>query len=345
MKTPGFRAAAGRYAAGGIAALGLVILSTYVVQAEGAADPDPLRERARSLFGIVEAAPPGDIESPAAVLGRRLFWDAGLSRDGRTSCASCHTREAWGSDARPFSVDAREELTGRNSQTVFNSMDQPAIRWLGDRTDGAHQAERSIVGSMGFHEPAEIVPLLLERGYADGFASAFPGEAEPVTPRNYGRALEAYQRTLITPAPFDSFLAGDSSALTDEQRGGLELFMATGCAACHSGPLLGGSTSQRFGIVEDYWTATGSERVDEGRYRITGEEEDRYVFRVPMLRNVARTAPYFHDGSVAELRDAIRIMARVQLGRTLSDEDLELMETFLEALTGEIPTHYSPPAM
>jgi cytochrome c peroxidase len=164
-----------------------------------------------------------------------------------------------------------------------------------------------------------------------------------VTARNYGRALEAYQASLATPAPFDRFLAGDDRALTARQQAGLRTFIDTGCAACHTGRLLGGSLMMKFGLVRDYWLETGSPKPDEGRYAITKKDEDKYVFRVPMLRNVVKTAPYFHDGSVETLDRAVRIMGAVQLGRALDDATVTSIIAFLESLTGEVPVHYAPP--
>jgi cytochrome c peroxidase len=305
---------------------------------------DPLRETADAMFGVLDPVPAAAVGAPDATLGRGLFWDARLSRDGGTACASCHTQEAWGSDARPRSTDARGRLTSRHSQTVFNITLQPALRWLADRQSPAEQAHGSITGSMGFGSPEDIVPLLEQFGYAAAFRAAYPEDDDPVTPRRYGDALEAYQATLVTPAPFDAWLAGDDTALTAGQREGLELFTTTGCVSCHSGPLFGGTVLQRFGVMEDYWTATGSTEIDEGRFAMSGDEGDRYVFRTPMLRNIEHTAPYFHDGSVERLDDAVRIMARVQLGRTLDDTQVERIVDFLRALSGDVPDHYAPPS-
>jgi cytochrome c peroxidase len=131
--------------------------------------------------------------------------------------------------------------------------------------------------------------------------------------------------------------------LTARQKTGLRTFIATGCGACHSGALFGGSMNQRFGLVKDYWLETGSAKVDLGRFAASKKEEDKYVFRVPMLRNVAKTAPYFHDGSVDSLGRAVRIMAGVQLGRTLDDAAVGSIVLFLESLTGEVPSNYAPP--
>src|SRR5262249_27079060 len=180
-------------------------------------------------------------------------------------------------------------------------------------------------------------------GYTIRFGAVFPHDAEPLSTRNYGIALEAYEATLVTPSPFDRFLAGDDGALTERQKAGLRTFLLIGCAGCHDGPHVGGGKLSKFGIVKDYWLETGSQKIDPGRYAVTKKEEDRYVFRVPSLRNVAKTAPYFHDGSVERLDRAVRIMASVQLGRTLDDTAVAVIASFLEALTGEVPSSYAPP--
>jgi cytochrome c peroxidase len=181
-------------------------------------------------------------------------------------------------------------------------------------------------------------------GYQAAFGAAYPKDEDPFSPRNYGRALEAYQSTLVTPAPFDRFLSGDDAALSARQKTGLRHFIANGCAGCHGGPLLGGTMFQKFGVMKEYWMETGSAKRDAGRFAATKKEEDRYVFRVPMLRNVAKTSPYFHDGSIDGLDRAIRIMASVQLGRALDDATVASIADFLQSLTGDVPGHYSPPA-
>jgi len=283
------------------------------------------------------------ITTPEVELGRALFWDARLSVDGNTACASCHPASAWGADRRRFSTDARGELTSRQSPTIFNAAPQPALRWLGDRNSLAQQAEGSLTGSMGFASKDAGMARANDLQYEAAFRAAYPEDEKPVTAANYGRAIAAYEATLFTPAPFDRYLAGDDSALDSKQRAGLRAFIATGCPACHNGPLLGGKTFQKFGIVKDYWLETGSEKQDIGREAITKKSEDRYFFRVAMLRNVAKTAPYFHDGSVAELDRAVRIMAAVQLGKTLDDATTAAIVAFLESLSGEIPLNYAPP--
>jgi cytochrome c peroxidase len=314
----------------------------FGIVAFGAATADEaLRREANGLFGQIK--PSTEASSPQAELGRALFWDTRLSADGKTACASCHPGRDWGADRRRFSPDARGALTSRHSPTVFNSMSQPTLRWLGDRKNGADQAEGSITGSMGFPSKDAGVAKLVELQYLSQFRAAFPEDAQPLSAANYGRALASYEATLTTPAPFDRFLAGDDNALTEQQKAGLKTFISTGCAGCHNGANLGGTMLQKFGLTKDYWLETGSEKPDPGRFAVTKKEEDRYVFRVPMLRNVAKTAPYFHDGSVERLDRAVRIMATVQLGRTLDDATVGSIVSFLESLTGEVPSNYAPP--
>jgi len=316
------------------------LLALLAAATDAGADEE-LRRSAATLFGRIERA--AYQPTPEVELGRMLFWDTRVSADGKTACASCHFAKDWGADRRRFSTDARGELTSRHSPTIFNSMVQPSLRWLADRKTGADQAEGSLTGSMGFATKEAGVDAMGKLDYLPAFRKAYPQDTEPMSARNYGRSIAAYQATLVTPGAFDRFLAGDDAALNERQKAGLQAFIGNGCGGCHNGPLFGGVSLQRFGIVKDYWTETGSEKVDPGRYAVTKKEEDRYVFRVPMLRNVAKTAPYFHDGSVESLERAVRIMASVQLGRTLDDGAAASIVAFLEALTGEVPAHYAPP--
>ncbi len=323
--------------------LTVVATALWLVIGTPAGAADDLRDDARRRFGVIVDAPAEARSAPAAELGRALFWDPRISADGRTACASCHLASAWGADPRPFSIDARGRETARNSQTVFNAMLQPSLRWTGDRRSGAHQAERSLTGSLGFSTAEEVVPVLHRHGYEASFRRAFPGDPEPVGPGNYARAIQSYQATLVTPAAFDRYLLGEDDALSPRQKEGLRTFIGSGCAGCHKGALLGGTAIRKFGIAGDYWTATGSARRDVGLFEATKVETDRYRFRVPMLRNIARTAPYFHDGSVGGLAEAVQVMAEVQLGNRLGDSEAEAVVDFLGSLTGGIPAHYGPP--
>ncbi len=304
---------------------------------------DELRETARGTFGVL--APVTDAERADAVaqLGQALFWDSRLSANGQIACASCHVAADGGADRRRFSVDAKDRLTKRHSQTVFNATLQPRLRWVADRQSAAEQAEKSLTGSMGFREAVEVLPLLEQHGYAAGFETAFPHAEASLTTGHYAQAIAAYEQTLRTPSVFDQYLEGEADVLNESQRRGLRAFLELGCADCHAGPLLGGEQLQKFGVHRDYWLATSSEQRDAGRFESTQEPADRDVFRVPMLRNIARTAPYFHDGSVADLEQAVRVMADVQLGLELTAEQTGDLVAFLQSLSGEIPANYQAP--
>lgn len=323
----------------------LVVALTVAANTASPEETDSkLRGDARESFGVLKAPDAARLESPDVLLGRALFWDARLSGNGKTACASCHLPEDWGADRRPFSVDAKGKNTARNSQTVFNAALLPSLRWTGDRKSAAHQAEKSLTGSMGLATAEAIVPMLKEFGYESRFRQAFPKDESPVSPANYAAAIQAYELTLATPAPFDKYLSGDDAALNQRAKRGLELFASIGCADCHSGTLLGGKSLKKFGVEKDYWLATKSKQQDAGLFETTKKDEDRYLFRVSILRNVAKTGPYFHDGSVPDLKEAVQVMADVQLGDRLSDADAESVVAFLETLTGEIPRHYAAPS-
>jgi cytochrome c peroxidase len=196
---------------------------------------------------------------------------------------------------------------------------------------------------MGFTSLAEAEGKLRSLGYEYAFQAAFPNSSQTLSAEHYGVAIEAYEATLTTPGPFDAYLQGDDEALSAQAQKGLALFLDTGCAGCHHGPLLGGNSVQTFGIFGRYWEATGSEQIDIGLAHQTQKAEDNYRFRVPMLRNIALTAPYFHDGSVRTLSEAVDIMARLQLSTTLAPEDIGALGAFLETLSGETPPHFAPP--
>jgi len=181
--------------------------------------------------------------------------------------------------------------------------------------------------------------------YVERFEAAFPNEEEPLNYDNIANAIGVFERTLTTPDRFDAFLEGDLNALNEQELAGLQVFMNQGCVGCHAGPALGGQIEARFGVVESYWEATreyigvdqSTMPMDVGKFAVTHKQDDLYVFKAPSLRNITRTYPYFHDGSVWDLRDATQIMARVQLGNDMSDEDLDALMAFYGALEGEIP--------
>jgi cytochrome c peroxidase len=282
----------------------------------------------------------GDTE-PRIALGRMLFFDARLSKNHDISCNSCHDLAAYGVDGLPRSRGHRGQQGRRNSPTVYNVAGYVAQFWDGRAPTLEVQAEGPLFdpAEMAMPDDRRVLATLTSMPeYVKRFKEAFPGEKKPVTLGNLTRALAAFQRQLSTPSRFDQFLAGRQEALSAQERRGLELFVTSGCITCHGGPGVGGSSFQKLGLVEPYTQA-----VDPGRYEVTREEEDRMKFRVPTLRNVEKTAPYLHDGSVVALDEVVRVMARYQLGKTLTAAQVEDLVAFLRSLTGELPARYATP--
>ncbi len=328
-----------------------------VVGVVGAADTEKeLLERARVLFKpLPDTARVDDYpHSEARIeLGKALFFETRVSTDGRMSCAACHSPSYYGADSLAFSVGVHGKKLPRNASTVFNTPLLIAQHYGGNRATVEEQAMKALLSpfAYGNKDYAEAVAKMKALGYKPMFEKAFPNEAEPVNEENWAKAIGAFERTLLTPAPFDRYLKGDPQAISKEAKIGLEKFMSVGCAGCHNGVTVGGQMYQKFGLLEDYWLATGSKEIevlkgrDMGRWHDTQKPEDKFIFKVPQLRNVAVTPPYFHDGSVEKLDDAVRVMARLQLGKKLSDEDVKHIVAFLQSLTGDIPKQFlnAPP--
>jgi cytochrome c peroxidase len=330
-------------------------MATFVVSAAVAADEAAILGEARQAFQPLSKET-GTANAPVSKerigLGRMLFFDPRLTVDGNVSCATCHQPALYGADGLSKSIGVRQRPHPRNAPTVLNSGVNTIVHWRGDRESLEDQAIKALGSPITNGQPdigATLDRLKRIPGYAPLFKAAFPDEAAPLNAGNVANAISTYERTLVAPAPFDAYLAGDVDALSAAARAGLQTFLKTGCTACHSGVGIGGGMYQKFGIVEDYWTATGSPTIDKGRAEVTQDPADLYVFRVPSLRNVAMTAPYFHDGSVATLPEAVRVMARVQLGTKLSDPEVNDIVAFLESLTGDLPSEFAaapvlPPA-
>jgi cytochrome c peroxidase len=308
-----------------------------------AADDAELLKEAQGLFKPLPkdfATPEFPITPDRVTLGRALFFDKRLSADGSTSCARCHPAEKHAADGLTKPLGVQNKVNPRNGPTILNAALQSSAHWRGDRKNVEDQATKSLTGPTSFGNPdnaAVVAKIKAITGYSAMFSKAFSGEAEPITPDNWGKAIGSFERTLVTPSRFDTYLGGKSDALTAGERKGLAKFIETGCAGCHNGAGLGGDSFQKFGLAKDYAALTGSKDPDKGRFDITKDPADMFVFKVPMLRNVAKTAPYFHDGSVAKLEDSVQIMAKAQLDKTLSDEEVKDIVTFLESLTGDVP--------
>jgi cytochrome c peroxidase len=321
-----------------------LIIAAACSGAAGRTDAD-LTQKAKTTFGALPAdmASPDNPATPAKIaLGKALFYETRISTDGTVSCARCHPFSLYAVDGLARSVGNRCQPSGRNAPTVLNAAAQISVHWVGNRTSVEDQARQALVGAASFgmasYEAAEA-RLRDIPGYAPLFKAAFPGEAEPITAANLALAVGAFERTLVTPAPFDRFVGGDGKALSDRQKSGLRDFLETGCADCHDGPFFGGRSYEKFGILEPYWTSTKSAAIDDGRFGVTKKEDDRFFFKVPVLRNCGMTSPYFHDGSVGGLSDAVRIMGKIQIGADLDGAKVEGIVLFLQALTGTIPAH------
>jgi cytochrome c peroxidase len=273
-------------------------------------------------------------------LGKILFYETRISVDGTVSCARCHPVGLYAADGLKKSIGNNCKVNPRNAPTIFNAAGQVSEHWIGNRTDVEDQAKQAVIGPPSFGMPSyEAVEKRLRglKGYVDLFNEAFPGEKDPVNMDNFAKAIGAFERTLVTPATFDTFLKGDKGGLPEQGKRGLKTFMEVACTTCHFSSYVGGQIYQKFGLIEPYWKYTKSETIDEGRYVVTKNEVDKYVFKVPILRNVAKTSPYFHDGSVKKLQQAIWTMGKVQLGRDLSARQAGDIASFLKSLTGVIP--------
>lgn len=303
-------------------------------------DTGALRARAKALLGTpppVAESPTNPVTEAKIDLGRMLYFDKRLSIDNDVSCNSCHQLDKFGVDNEKTSKGHKGQRGDRNSPTVYNAAFHFVQFWDGRAADVEAQAKGPILNPVEMAMPSEpevVARLEAVEGYREAFAAAFPGEEKPINYDNLARAIGAFERKLVTPSPFDAFLAGDDKALTTEQQEGLAVFLDTGCTVCHSGTVLGGQMYQKLGLVKPYPTD------DPGRAKVSGNEAERGFFKVPSLRNVEKTAPYFHDGSVATLEQASRLMAEHQLGRTLPDTDVTKLVAFLASLTGEVDAEY-----
>ena len=334
-----------------VAIAGTVLIAAFLItgafQWLGAGEESALLRQAQAVFQPLppDMGTPQFPTTPARVaLGRVLFFDPRWTVEGNVSCATCHQPALYGTDALAKSLGVQHRTHPRHAPTVLNAALNVAQHWWGDRQNTEDQATKALTGvfSSGQKDAAAVTASIKAiEGYTPLFQQAFPGEAEPITAEHIGTAIGAYERTLTTPAPFDAFLRGDATALPPLARAGLQRFMSRGCVACHNGVGVGGQLFQKFGVVEEYWKATGSREVDQGRFGLTKDPADLYVFKVPSLRNVAMTPPYFHDGSVATLEEAVQVMARVQLGSVLTDDETREIVAFLHSLTGPLPAHFA----
>lgn len=309
--------------------------------ADTTATPVEIDESALSSFSpLPDEMPLSGVEpTPALVdLGRMLYYEPRLSKSHEISCNSCHDLAAFGVDSRPVAEGHEKQHGTRNSPTVFNAAGHIAQFWDGRAADVIEQAKGPILNPIEMAMPDEAVVVETLKsipGYVEAFAKAFPEDDDPVTYDNMAEAIGVFESKLVTPSRWDAFLEGDRDALTDAEKRGFNTFVEAGCHACHAGPYMGGALYNKLGLVKEW-----PDIHDPGRYEVTGDESDRFFFKVPSLRNIVKTGPYLHDGSVDHIENMIAMMAEYQLGRELGDEEIASIKTFLGALTGEIPTDY-----
>ncbi len=287
-------------------------------------------------FSQIEPLPfASSLPNEKVSLGKQLFNEVLLSRDNSLSCASCHDLAKGGTDRLSVSIGINALKGTRNAPTVFNSAFNFAQFWDGREAT----IEDQVAGPI--HNPIEmdsnwqdvVTKLKAKPAYVYAFKEVY---SAPINKANIIDAIAHYERSLITPdSSFDRYLRGEPNSLTQEELKGYQLFKGLGCISCHQGINVGGNMFQRIGAVSDYFKGKEIKPSDLGRFNITGQENDRFVFKVPSLRNVAVTAPYFHDGSIKTLEEAVSVMGEYQLGRQLSDDEIRLLSLFLHTLTGQ----------
>ncbi|MDD4865311.1 MAG: cytochrome-c peroxidase [Alishewanella agri] len=283
----------------------------------------------------VQPIKPAVITEPEKVeLGKKLFFDPRLSMSGIISCNTCHNLSLGGTDNLKTSIGHKWQAGPVNSPTVFNSSLSIAQFWDGRAANLKEQAAGPIQAEVEMAMPHTLAVDVIKSipGYVDIMQQVY-GSPE-VNLDRITDAIAAFEETLVTPnSRFDQWLMGDDNAITAKELAGYQLFKNSGCVACHNGAALGGTSFQKMGLIEPYKTSSPA----EGRAAVTGKDQDRFSFKVPTLRNVELTYPYFHDGEAATLEEATDIMGRLQLGRKYSDEEIEMLVAFMKSLTGELP--------
>ena len=307
----------------------------------GAATETEISASQLSIFAplpeVVESADYG-LTQAKIDLGRMLYYDTLLSADRDISCNSCHDLMNYGVDSQPVSDGHQKQLGDRNAPSVYNAAGHFVQFWDGRAPHVEEQAKGPVMNpvEMAIASEEDLVARLSSvPAYQTAFQIAFLDDPNPISLDNVGVAIGAFERKLLTPGRWDRFLRGDRSALTPAEKAGFTKFMEIGCQGCHNGPYLGGDLYQKMGAMKP-WTDT----TDLGRYRVTKRDSDKMLFKVPSLRNVAETAPYYHNGSVATLEEAVRQMSEYQLGRVLAPDETRSVTVWLDSLTGDIPVEY-----
>jgi cytochrome c peroxidase len=276
------------------------------------------------------------LDAKKIALGKRLFHDANLSADGTISCASCHSLINDGVDSLPVSIGINGQKGSRNAPTIFNSSLLYRQFWDARVTTLEEQAAGPLTNplEMGGNWKDILHYIRTNSLYKNAFNESYGRIA---TQKTVTHAIAEFERSLLTPnGPFDRYLKGDSGAIDMPTKRGYQLFKSLGCASCHQGAAVGGNFSEKLGVVIPYFKTNLTEQQDLGRYHLTNIEEERFEFKVPSLRNVTRTAPYLHDGSIETLEEVVKIMTKHQLGRVITEKEVTEIISFLHSLKGEL---------
>lgn len=289
------------------------------------------------LPAVMESAA-NPITEEKVTLGRMLYYENRLSKAQEVSCNTCHLLDQYGVDGHPVSEGHMGKVGDRNAPTVYNAAGQFVQFWDGRAPNVEEQAKGPVMNPVEMAMPSEAYVLGVLKSipdYVAAFKKAFPADKEAVTFNNMALAIGAFERKLVTPDRWDKFLKGDLSALSNEEKAGFNKFIEVGCPTCHIGPYVGGQMYQKTGLLKPW-----PNQKDQGRFRVTGQESDKMMFKVPQLRNIEKTGPYFHDGSVSALDQAVTMMADYQLGKQLQPEETASIVAWLKTLTGDLPAEF-----
>lgn len=324
-----------------------ISLSILVLFVPVFAQSTEIQERHLRLFKPLPAvmeSPTNPITPAKVKLGRMLYYEPRLSKGHTVSCNTCHLLDAYGVDNKPVSDGHRGLKGDRNSPTVYNAAGHFRQFWDGRAADVEEQAKGPVTNPVEMAMPSEehaVAVLNSIPEYVDLFRKAFPESNPPVTFDNFALAVGAFERKLVTPSRWDKFLLGERDALSRIEKAGFATFVDAGCPACHTGTYLGGTMYQKLGLMKPW-----PDQSDLGRFNETALAKDKMLFKVPSLRNVAKTGPYYHNGKVETLSEAVALMAEYETGRKLNPEGVASIVTFLRTLTGELPHEYiRPPAL
>ncbi len=299
---------------------------------------DPVKMQLFAPLPEIMASQTNPVTEEKVALGRMLYYETRLSKSHQISCNSCHMLNKYGVDGQPTSDGHKRQKGDRNSPTVYNAAGQFVQFWDGRAADVEAQAKGPVMNPVEMAMPSEkevIAVLKSMPEYVEAFKKAFPDDKDPVTYDNMAKAIGAFERKLVTPSRWDKFLRGDQAALTVEEKDGFNTLVDAGCQTCHAGTYVGGNLFQKLGSTKP-WPDT----TDPGREKVTKSEADRMIFKVPSLRNIEKTGPYFHNGKIESLDQAISTMAEYQLGKTLGDAQVKSISAWLKSLTGELPADY-----